>query len=294
MKTRLTRRELETLPRRSLHQARNWSKADVSLIEWPPQSGQLVVVKDMRTRPLWFRVLAGRALMWREWRALRALEDLSGVPSPLTRPDADCFVMEYKPGRQLDSMEKWEISGDAVEKIVALLAEVHRRGVTHGDLHSHNILLDDNGEVALIDWATACVFGARRLGPKAVSFDEWKALDERALAKIKCASAPLDVTPRERDLLLHGGSRAYRLIKGFKGWKERVRGVDEETQRNRDRGRRRTERHLNKYGASLSEDERRQLREELEKRKSLKRETLLGQAGSGTGREPASERPTQS
>lgn len=278
MPAKLSRRVLSTLPHHAIHTARNWSKADVALIEWPPSSGTKVVVKDLRGRPLWFRVFAGRFLLWREWRALRALENVAGVPRAIARPDADCLVMEFKAGRRLDSFRSGNVPHDVVERINTLLSEVHRRGVTHGDLHSHNILLDENDEVALIDWATACVFPARRIGPKAVSFQEWKALDERALAKVKVACAPLDVTPRERELLLRGGSRVYRAIKKFKSWKEQVRGVDEATKTRRERARRRTLRRLNKYPQDISEQQRAQMRDELEERKTLLREN----AGSST------------
>src|SRR5690606_27742381 len=96
---RLTRRKLEKLPRESIHKARNWSKADVSIAEWPPQSGRRVVVKELKNRPLWYRVLAGRYLLRREWNTLCALRDLDGVPSPVARPDSDTIVMEFFPGK---------------------------------------------------------------------------------------------------------------------------------------------------------------------------------------------------
>ena len=226
-KIKLTRRKLEKMPRESIHEARNWSKADVAVSQWPPESGNRVVIKDLRQRPLWFRVLAGRYLLWREWRSLCALRDIDGVPKPIARPSADVIVMEHKSGRPIENLLPEQMPAGAVEQIETLVRKMHSRGVTHGDLHGFNILVDDNGAVALIDWATACVFGADLRGTKKFAFEEWKALDERALAKVKIMHTPERITERERDLLLHGGSRIYRFLKKFKYSAERLRGMDE-------------------------------------------------------------------
>jgi serine/threonine protein kinase len=225
---KLSRRQLESLPRETLHEARNWSKADVSVAQWPPESGRRVVIKDLKKRPLWYRVLAGRYFLWREWRALCALKDLESVPNPIARPDADCFVIEHKNGRQLEMIPPEAMPPGVSEKVEQLVERIHARGVTHGDLHSYNILVDESGEVALIDWATACVFGKNPTGAKKFAFEEWRALDERALAKIKIMYTPSEMTARERDLILHGGSRIYRFVKQFKKGYEKIRGVDED------------------------------------------------------------------
>ncbi len=252
---RLTRRKLATLSRESIHQARNWSKADVSIAEWPPNSGQRVVVKELKSRPLWFRVLAGRYLLRREWKTLCALADLEGVPSPVARPDSDTIVMEFRSGEPLDKLKSWQVSGDVVEKIERLMATIHARGITHGDLHGYNVLVDEKGAITFIDWATASTFGARRGVAKSFTFDEWRALDERALAKIKIIFAPIDITPLQHDLLLHGGSRIYRFVKSFKRVGEAVRGVDEATAAQREEKRDKILRRLQRNTLERSEDE---------------------------------------
>jgi hypothetical protein len=225
---KLSRHQLELLPRESLHEARNWSKADVSVAQWPPESGQRVVIKDLRKRPLWYRMLAGRYFLWREWRALCVLKDLDCIPNPVARPDADCFVIEHKLGRQMEMIAPEAMPFGVSAKVERIVALIHARGVTHGDLHSYNILVDENGEVALIDWATACVFGKNPSGAKRLAFEEWCALDERALAKVKIMLAPQELTERERDLIQNGGSRLYRFVKRFKTGYEKIRGVDAE------------------------------------------------------------------
>jgi serine/threonine protein kinase len=229
---RLSRAFLSQTPRRSLHRARNWSKAEVYEVEWPPASGRAVVVKDLKPLPAWFKLLAGRALLRREARALRALKSVDGVPDLVARVDADAIAMEKTPGQPLPEWLREAREGPereaallrAIERVEELQARFHDRGVTHGDLHSDNILVDEKGNVALIDWATAGVFGPRPSGAKKWSFEEWRALDERALAKLKVLHAPDLVSPRERDLLVGGGSRLYRGVKSLRRLLDRARG----------------------------------------------------------------------
>ncbi|MBW3637764.1 MAG: phosphotransferase [Armatimonadetes bacterium] len=211
-KPQLTRRRLETLPREALHIARNATKADVYRFEWPPDSGRFAVLKEMRARPLWYRVLAGRWFLRREHRALRALNDIEGVPRAIARPDADSLVMEWRAGTPLMEWEDGTVSPQALEKVAQIIAQSHARGVVHGDLHRSNVLLTPEGEVTLIDWATAGVFGPRR-GAKNWTFEEWRALDVRAVAKLKARHAPTGLSATEK-VALSSGSKLYRLVRG--------------------------------------------------------------------------------
>lgn len=213
MSKQLTRRVMEALPREALHVARNSTKADVYRFEWPQGSGKMVVLKDMKTRPAWFRFLAGRVFLAREYRALRALEGIAGIPRAIARPDADSLVMEWHPGTPAMDWKVGEIPLGALEKVAHVLSQAHARGVIHGDLHRSNILLTPEGGVTLIDWATAGIFGTQRRGSKAWTFEEWRALDIRAIAKLKARHAPETVTEEEKDVLLNG-SKVYRLVRG--------------------------------------------------------------------------------
>lgn len=220
----LTRRRLEALELRSIHRARNWSKADVSVVEWPLDSGKLVVVKDLKRSPLWFRVLAGRHFLRREWIALRALRGLQSVPEPIVRIDADAIALAHCAGQPATSLGDGSLSPEVLGRVEALVAKLHARGVVHCDLHGDNILVDDYGQITLIDWATASVFGASARGVKKWTFEEWAALDDRAVAKLKVRHAPHLVSPRECDILLNGGSRAYRAVKSLRRVREKLRG----------------------------------------------------------------------
>ncbi len=223
----MTRRDLERLPLRALHPARNWSKADVLLAEWPPDSGRRVVVKDLKKRALWFRVLAGRYMLRREWRALRVLQGLAGVPRVVARPDADSLVIEYVEGTPLSDIARRRLPEGALERIESQLSALHARGVTHADLHRENILIGENGAVWFLDWATASVFPARRNAFKEWSFAEWRALDLRAIAKLKIFNARDALTEHDYALLEGGASPFYRAVKAVRRASDKLRGKEE-------------------------------------------------------------------
>jgi hypothetical protein len=229
---KLNRRELKKLQLTPIHRARNWSKADVSLLEWPVGSGNQLVIKDFANRPLWFRFILARALMRREWRTLRALQDMEQVPTAHFRVDADAFLMDYCQGEQICNVKESEMPHGLTSEIETLVQAIHKRGVTHGDLHSNNVLIGgDTHGFALIDWATACYFGPNPRGWRKALFHELVALDDRAVAKMKVHYHPSSLTERQRDLLLNGGSAIYRGFKRLRYFFEKLRGKDKSAHR---------------------------------------------------------------
>lgn len=71
------------------------------------------------------------------------------------------LLMEYVDGKSLDEVEAPEL-GQLVlifAQVASALAHMHRRGVFHGDLKPHNIMLSKNGQVKLIDFGTAWMRG---------------------------------------------------------------------------------------------------------------------------------------
>jgi serine/threonine protein kinase len=220
----LTRKDLPALSLSPLAAARNLSKAQVSVGEWPPGSGRRVVVKDLRGCPLWIRLLNGRLALMREWQALQALRDMPEVPNPVARLDADAIVMEARQGQQLSEMPFGTLPPTALEKLKEFIVELHNRGVTHGDMHRDNVLLDEDGQISVIDWASVGFFGPSPSGWKAASFASLKSLDERALLKLKLLHAPATLTVAERDILRNGPSGLYRFVKRLRFYFAKLRG----------------------------------------------------------------------
>jgi len=71
------------------------------------------------------------------------------------------LLMEYVDGKSLDEVEAPEL-GQLVlifGQVASALSHMHRRGVFHGDLKPHNIMLSKNGQVKLIDFGTAWLRG---------------------------------------------------------------------------------------------------------------------------------------
>jgi serine/threonine-protein kinase len=71
------------------------------------------------------------------------------------------LLMEYVDGKSLDEVEAPEL-GQLVLiflQVASALSHMHRRGVFHGDLKPHNIMLTKTGQVKLIDFGTAWVRG---------------------------------------------------------------------------------------------------------------------------------------
>jgi serine/threonine-protein kinase len=74
------------------------------------------------------------------------------------------LLMEYVDGKSLDEVEAPEL-GQLVlifTHVASALAHMHRRGVFHGDLKPHNIMLSKNGQVKLIDFGTAWLRGQNK------------------------------------------------------------------------------------------------------------------------------------
>src|SRR5262245_16999255 len=71
------------------------------------------------------------------------------------------LLMEYVDGKSLDEVEAPEL-GQLVlifSQVASALSHMHRRGVYHGDLKPHNIMLSKGGQVKLIDFGTAWLRG---------------------------------------------------------------------------------------------------------------------------------------
>ncbi|MGZ3429303.1 MAG: serine/threonine-protein kinase, partial [Polyangia bacterium] len=82
------------------------------------------------------------------------------------------IISEYVRGDSLDRLAKPLPSARAIELAVQLcrgLGAAHRRGVLHRDLKPANAILADGGEVKLVDFGLAQLFGASPLPPIALA-----------------------------------------------------------------------------------------------------------------------------
>lgn len=103
------------------------------------------------------RMMSEARLMVRMHRA--------GLPVPALfdlDPEAGIMIMERMPGRPLidvlrDGTNDNAFIQKALESTGAAIRNVHRLAVTHGDLSTNNVLIDEKGNATLIDFGLAVI-----------------------------------------------------------------------------------------------------------------------------------------
>jgi serine/threonine protein kinase len=157
-----------------------WSNPDVLLVR---HEGGPMVVKDFAPRSVWVRGVLARWLSAREGRAWQALLGHPAVPRYLGRVDSLAFAVEHRPGATLFSARGEPLPEPFLSELEEAVAEMHRRGVVHGDLSNRtNVLCDEAEHAVLIDFGSALVFRPGGLAARYL-LPLFAALDRRALRK---------------------------------------------------------------------------------------------------------------
>jgi len=154
--------------------------------------GSDYVLKDHAGCDRWFARLLGPLLARREARALRLLSDVPGVPGFAGFLDRRAFLME-----QVDAQPYRRINQDEAEwavffgRLESMIGEMHRKGITHCDLRSHdNTLVDANGNPAVVDFVASFRRGRAWNLPAAWLFRRLCQVDISAMDKQKQTVAP--------------------------------------------------------------------------------------------------------
>lgn len=195
----IPRAELEGRIGAKFHTARHRLSADLYQVDW---DGKPALLKDYEGRPWWVRRFWAPVLVGREFRTLRRLQGLEGVPRLYARVGPTALLMEHLQARRLPRDGEPLPDPILFDRLRKLIDQLHERGVGHGDLRRMNILMDEEARPYLIDFETAVTgkegfwgwfsrFGARRL----------VRVDQVALAKIKFDLFPDDLTEEERALI---------------------------------------------------------------------------------------------
>lgn len=154
--------------------------SDVLLVD---TDGGAVVVKDFSPRGLFVRRCLGPWLLRREARAYARLAGMDSVPRMLGWLDEAAILLEYRPGELLSRSLSGRLPPDFVDRLGAVIVEMHRRGVVHLDLrHRSNVLAGCDGNPVVLDFASAISFDVStllgRLGVRILG-----GFDRRALRK---------------------------------------------------------------------------------------------------------------
>ncbi len=116
------------------------------------------VIKDFSVCHPAIRSTWSQLLLQREYKACNRLDGLEGVPRSCTREGSFSLRYRFMPGMTLrDAHEKGtQFPADYFMKLEELVAAMHERRVVHLDLrNARNILLQEDGQPALLDFQTA-------------------------------------------------------------------------------------------------------------------------------------------
>jgi len=148
---------LGTAPQQRLR-GRNLTKADVLFYQ---RGTCRIAVKDYSPRPFLVRSIVGRLLISREVFAFRAVGELPGLPCFLGRLGPYALATEWLDALPLKGLAPAEITPQIWPRLRTIVADLHARGVALGDLHHRDVLIGPQGQVHIVDLATAVVLGSQ-------------------------------------------------------------------------------------------------------------------------------------
>lgn len=140
--------------RRDRMQPRNKSKGRV-LVEM--RAGRKIVIKDYGgvVNPL--VRLYGVMTLRNEARAYKRLAGIPGIPVCHGMTQAGCLELDFVAGQHLGLFKRRSVPEHIFEKLEIILKAMHGRGVANMDLHRSNVLVSDDGDVHVIDFAHAVI-----------------------------------------------------------------------------------------------------------------------------------------
>ena len=181
------------------------------------QNGVYAIVKDFSTSRFFFRNTFGRFLVWREAKAYKRLKDLKGVPVLYRVIDGLALVIQEIPGIDMGRAEKTKgVPEGFFDELSELVDRFHERGVAHCDLkRAANILIGEDGNPYVIDWAAAIFRNGYRVPPLSLIYKRFVQDDYDAVTKRKLRWDPALVGPVEREKYDHksGFERAIRAFR---------------------------------------------------------------------------------
>ena len=133
---------------------RNLSKADVLLYRL---AGQPIAVKDYGARPFVVRHTVGRWFVRRECRAYASAGNLPGLAHFVGRLGPCALATAWIDAVPLAEFSGGRVSPEVFDRLDALIAALHGRGVAMSDLHHRDVLVAADGSVHVVDFAMAYV-----------------------------------------------------------------------------------------------------------------------------------------
>jgi hypothetical protein len=161
---------------------RNLSKADVLLYR---VGGRRIAVKDYGARPFLARHTLGRLLVGRECRAYERAGSAPGLAPFLGRLGPFTLATGWIESVPLADLPGGAASPEIFDRIDAVIAGLHLRGIAISDLHHRDVLVAADGAVHVVDLAAACVLGPRPSSLRRSVFERLRAQDRLAAARMR-------------------------------------------------------------------------------------------------------------
>lgn len=182
------------------------------------KDNKYIVVKDYAAKSFVFRFFVGMVSNRREATIYRKLQGLRGIPEYLGLIDRYAIAVSYVPGRNASELKPGELTPDFFARLRSLIDAVHARGVVLCDLRNiKNVIVGDDGEPYLIDFATAFQKGGRfnfiKNGLHRIFYQD----DLLGIAKLKRNRAPHLLT-KEEEIALEKGVFLQRQAIFIKHW----------------------------------------------------------------------------
>jgi len=199
---------------------RNLSKADVLLYR---VDGRRIAVKDYAARPFLARHTVGRLLVGRECRAYERAGAVPGLAPFLGRLGPLTLATAWIDAIPLSDLPQGSASPELFDRLDAVIAGLHVRGVAMSDLHHRDVLVAVDGSVHLVDLAMAYVLGPRPGWFRRRLFERLSAQDRLSAARMRAR-----FTGRSEDEALAAldpaARRLWRAGRRIKGLWDRLRG----------------------------------------------------------------------
>jgi hypothetical protein len=199
---------------------RNQSKADVLFFEL---DGCRVAVKSYAPRNLLIRNTLGRWLVRRETRAYEAAAGVDGLPAFLGRLGAHALATEWVDAVPLKARLGVRLDDALFDRLELIVADIHGHGVALADLHHRDVLLGEDGQLFVVDLATAWVLGRRPGLVRRRLFERFRESDRVNLARMRARFTGGDVESAVASVS-PAAENWHRRGRWVKGWLDRLRG----------------------------------------------------------------------
>ena len=220
MNTRPITREALSASKWALQQGkRSPIKPDIYFLEW---RNQALCVKDFSRCSSFVRYTIGRWIVNKEARVLNTLEDIPGIPKLTGVIDGPALVMERmeacglpKPPQACPATDRPTSESNLTPQFFndtsKLLATIHKKGITHGDIHSNNLLVRCNGKPSFIDFAASVTQDNKTSRLKLLAWQTMVKIDLISVVNLRQKHLPDHPLTSEEVALLETPPKIYLL-----------------------------------------------------------------------------------